>query len=69
MLVKDPPFPHPVRVLIYDGMELTPVGRHAWQLPGNAGVASTQELYARARKAGVWCVLFERTAIEESRHE
>jgi hypothetical protein len=69
MLVKDPPYPTPCRVLIYDGVELQPAGRNAWRLPGTSTVASTTELYDMARKAGVWCVLFERTEIEDLRNE
>jgi hypothetical protein len=63
MLVRDPPYPTPVRRLIYAGVPLTLAeagNPDLWVLPCGSGVATTKELYAKARKAGVWCVLFER---------
>jgi hypothetical protein len=64
MLVRDPPYPIPVRRLIYDGVPLVPADQagkgDSWILPVGGGIATTGELRKRAQKAGVHCVLFER---------
>ena len=69
MLIKDPPYPEPVRRMIFGDMALVPVGKDAWLLPGGDGVISTKELHDLARKQGVRCVEFIREAIGEKRND
>jgi hypothetical protein len=71
MLVRNPPFPEPVRRLFYDGFALAPVAekKDTWLLPGGLGTASTGDLFKRAKRQRVHCCLFVRSEIGEKRDE
>ena len=68
MLVLEPPYPTPVRRLIYDGIPLVPVNPtgncDTWVLP-NGEVEEGSTLRAWAQKRGVLCVLFERSEMRK----
>jgi len=68
-MLRDPPFPAPVRRFIFKGVPLIPADEagksNVWILPGGEGTATTQELYAMGREEGVHAFLFERYAIGE----
>ena len=71
MLVRNPPFPEPVRRLIYDGFVLVhlPENKDIWLLPGGLGTASTGDLFKRAKRQRVPCCLFVRSEIGETKDE
>jgi hypothetical protein len=69
MLIKDPPYPEPVRRMIFDGTPLLPVGSDSWRLPNGEGVVTTKELHELAQRRRVWCVEFIREAKGEKRND